>query len=39
MAASKSPHLRLLHIRDEIDGMTSALQNMTFAKYCESFRL
>ncbi len=29
MAASKSPHLRLLHIRDEIDGMASALQNLT----------
>jgi hypothetical protein len=25
MAASKSPHIRLLHIRDEIDGVTAAL--------------
>ena len=39
MAASKSPHLRLLHIRDEIDGMASALQNVTFADYRESYTL
>jgi uncharacterized protein with HEPN domain len=39
MAASKSPLLRLLHIRDEIDGMSSALQNVTFAEYCESYTL
>jgi uncharacterized protein with HEPN domain len=39
MAASKSPHLRLLHIRDEIDGMASALQNVTFADYQKSYTL
>jgi uncharacterized protein with HEPN domain len=39
MAASKSPHLRLLHIRDEIDGIVSALQNATFADYQESYTL
>jgi uncharacterized protein with HEPN domain len=39
MAASKGPHLRLLHIRDEIDGMASALQNVTFADYQESYTL
>jgi uncharacterized protein with HEPN domain len=39
MAASKSPRLRLLHIRDEIDGMTSALRNITFAEYRESYTL
>ena len=39
MAASKSPQLRLLHIRDEIDGMASALQNVTFADYQESYTL
>jgi uncharacterized protein with HEPN domain len=39
MAASKSPHLRLLHIRDEIDGMASALHNVTFADYQESYTL
>jgi hypothetical protein len=37
MAASKSPHLRLLHIRDEIDGMASALQDVTFPDYQESY--
>jgi hypothetical protein len=39
MAASKSPHLRLLHIRDEIDGMASALGHVTFAQYRESYTL
>jgi uncharacterized protein with HEPN domain len=39
MAASKSPQLRLFHIRDEIDGMASALQNVTFADYQESYTL
>ena len=39
MAASKSPRLRLLHIRDEIDGMVSALQNVTFADYQQSYTL
>ena len=39
MAASKSPQLRLLHIRDEIDGMASALHNLSFADYQESYTL
>jgi uncharacterized protein with HEPN domain len=39
MAASKSPQLRLLHIRDEIDGMASALHNVSFADYQESYTL
>jgi uncharacterized protein with HEPN domain len=39
MAASKSPGLRLLHIRDEIDGMASALQGVGFATYRESYTL
>ncbi len=39
MAASKSPRLRLLHIRDEIDGMTAALQNVSFEAYRESYTL
>jgi hypothetical protein len=30
MAASKRPHLRLLHIRDEIDGVTAAIQGVSF---------
>ncbi|HUD86256.1 MAG TPA: HepT-like ribonuclease domain-containing protein [Xanthobacteraceae bacterium] len=39
MAASKSPRLRLLHIRDEIDGMTAALQSVSFETYRESYTL
>ena len=39
MAASKSPHLRLLHIRDEIDGVANAVQDISFDKYRESFML
>jgi uncharacterized protein with HEPN domain len=39
MAASKSPELRLLHIRDEIDGMTSALLGVSFATYRDSYTL
>lgn len=39
MAASKSPQLRLFHIRDEIDGVTAAMQNMSFDEYRESFML
>jgi uncharacterized protein with HEPN domain len=39
MAASKSSELRLLHIRDEIDGMTSALLGVSFATYRDSYTL
>lgn len=39
MAASKSPELRLLHIRDEIDGMAAAPQGFSFAAYRESYTL
>ena len=39
MAAGKSPQLRLLHIRDEIDGMASALSGVTFADYTKSYTL
>ena len=39
MAASKSPQLRLLHIRDEIDGMASALEDVTFDDYRKSYTL
>jgi uncharacterized protein with HEPN domain len=39
MAASKSPELRLLHIRDEIDGMSTALQDVSFAAYQGSYTL
>jgi uncharacterized protein with HEPN domain len=39
MAASQSPHLRLLHIRDEIDGITATLSGVTFAAYSDSYAL
>ena len=39
MAASKSPQLRLFHIRDEIDGVTTALHGVSFDEYRESFML
>jgi uncharacterized protein with HEPN domain len=39
MAPTKSPRLRLLHIRDEIDGLTAALTDVSFEAYCESYTL
>ena len=39
MAASKRPRLRLLHIRDEIEEVSAALQGVTFAAYRESYML
>jgi uncharacterized protein with HEPN domain len=39
MAATKSPLVRLLHIRDEIDGVTAALQGVSFAQYQQSYTL
>jgi uncharacterized protein with HEPN domain len=36
MAPTKSPRLRLLHIRDEIDGVSSALAGVSLETYCES---
>jgi uncharacterized protein with HEPN domain len=39
MAPSKSPKLRLLHIRDEIDGLTAALGDVDFEAYCQSYAL
>lgn len=39
MAASKSPKLRLLHIRDEIDGLATALNDVSFDAYRESYML
>jgi len=39
MAPTKSPQLRLLHIRDEIDGVTAALADVSFETYCESYTL
>jgi uncharacterized protein with HEPN domain len=39
MAASKSPQLRLLHIRDEIDGVSSAVRGVSFSEYQQSYTL
>lgn len=39
MAASRSPHIRLLHIRDEIDGVTSAMSGVGFDEYRRSYAL
>jgi len=39
MAASGTPRIRLLHIRDEIDGVAAALRGVTFESYCESYTL
>lgn len=39
MAASKSPLLRLFHIRDEIDGIEAAIQGIGFDEYRDSFTL
>lgn len=39
MAATKNPLLRLLHIRDEIDGIASALQGVSFAGYQHNYTL
>jgi hypothetical protein len=36
MAASASPKLRLLHIRDEIDGASVAIQGVSFEEYSKS---
>ncbi len=39
MAASRSPHIRLLHIRDEINGVTDAIKGVSFEDYRESYAL
>jgi uncharacterized protein with HEPN domain len=39
MAATQSPRVRLPHIRDEIDGVTAALQGSTFESYRTSYAL
>jgi uncharacterized protein with HEPN domain len=39
MAATKNPLLRLFHIRDEIDGITSALQGVSFEQYQDDYTL
>jgi len=37
--ATKSPRVRLLHIRDEIEESTAALKGVTFEAYRESYML
>ena len=37
MAATKSPHARLLHIRDEIEGVAATINGLSFEKYCASY--
>jgi uncharacterized protein with HEPN domain len=39
MAATRNPRLRLLHIRDEIEGLSVALKGVTFEQYRESYTL
>jgi uncharacterized protein with HEPN domain len=37
MAASKSPRARLLHIRDEIEGVAATVKGLTFDRYQDSY--
>jgi uncharacterized protein with HEPN domain len=37
MAASKSPRARLLHIRDEIEGVAAAIRGLSFSEYKSSY--
>ena len=37
MAASASPRARLLHIRDEIEGVAAAVEGLTFEQYRASY--
>jgi uncharacterized protein with HEPN domain len=39
MGPSKTPQLRLLHIRDEIDGLGEALRGISFEQYQQSYTL
>jgi uncharacterized protein with HEPN domain len=39
MAASKSPRLRLLHMRDEIESLSKELAGLSFEIYRESYGL
>jgi len=39
MAASKSPRLRLLHMRDEIESLSKELAGLNFDIYRESYGL
>jgi uncharacterized protein with HEPN domain len=37
MAASKDPRARLLHMRDEIEGVAAAVRGLSFAEYRNSY--
>jgi len=37
MAASKSPRARLLHIRDEIEGVANIVRGLSFVQYQASY--
>jgi len=37
MAASKNPRARLLHIRDEIDGVAAVIKGLSFEQYQGSY--
>ena len=37
MAASKSPRARLLHIRDEIEGVAAIVRDLSLAQYQASY--
>jgi len=37
MAASKNPRARLMHIRDEIDGVAAVIRGLSFADYGDSY--
>jgi hypothetical protein len=39
MAPSKSPRLRLLHMRDEIESLSKELAGLSFETYRESYTL
>lgn len=39
MAASKSPRLRLLHMRDEIESLSKEVAGVSFETYRESYSL
>ena len=39
MAASRSPRVRLLHIRDEIEGVAASVKDVSFGQYQDSYIL
>ena len=39
MAATRNPRNRLLHIRDEIEGLSAAVRGVTFEQYRDSYTL